>query len=111
VPATPDLLKQFYGSIPARTSQTVVAVKDDRVIGVAGVYVDDARLIVFTDLSDELRQDKRTMVRGIREIFRLVQKYDLPVYAVVNTSIDGAVKLLTHVGFVHEYEGVYAWQR
>lgn len=109
VPATAALLERFYGFVPKRSQRAMVAVKDERVIGVAGVYTDDERLVMFTDLTDELRHDKRTMVRGIREVMKLATRRDLPVYAWADPEIEGSERLLDHVGFEHIRDRVYRW--
>ena len=57
VHATAELLKRFYGESPKRTQKAVAAVKDGKVIGVAGVYVDDERQVMFADLTDEILGD------------------------------------------------------
>ena len=109
IPATRELLLQYYGEPPPRTSRGFVAIKDGRVLGVAGFYIFDARLIVFVDISEELKKDKRAVIKGIRKVMKLVKEIQLPVYAMCDESIDKSANLLKHVGFVHEYKGVYAW--
>ena len=109
IPATSELLLRYYGKQPPKTSYSFVAVKDNRVIGVSGVYITKSRLIVFASISDELKDDKRTIVKGIAKVMKLAKEKHLPIYAICDESIEKAVNFIKHVGFVHEYEGVYVW--
>ena len=110
VPATYELLERFYGAAPTRSQRAVVAVKGDEVIGIAGIYTDDERSVMFSDLTDELRQDKRSVIRGVRAVMKLALRRALPVYAWADPEIDGSDRLLVHMGFEHYKDGVYRWQ-
>jgi hypothetical protein len=111
VPATADLLQRFYGAAPTRSQRAVVAIKDDRVIGVAGVYPDGERAVMFSDLTDELRADKRAVVRGIRAVLELASKRDMPVHAWADPKVEGSERLLLHMGFEHLKDRVYQWRK
>ena len=110
VPATSELLQRFYGAAPTRSQRAVVAVKDEKVIGVAGIYTDDERSVMFSDLTDELRKDKRAVIRGVREVMKLASKRQMPVYAWADPEIEGSDRLLVHMGFEHYRDGLYRWQ-
>lgn len=107
-PATADLIKRFYGRVP-RTAQAYVAVKGEKVLGVAGLYQDGDKLIAFTDLG-ETRQSKRTIVQGARLLMPLIRAARMPVFALCDPAIEGASTLLEHYGFRPVGEGVYQWQ-
>lgn len=110
--ATPELLEQFYGAPPARSIRAVVAVKDDQVIGVAGVYPDPrhGRQIMFSDLTDTLRAEKRAIVKGYRMVLERLVRPGIPVQTLVDNDIKGADVLLQHIGFRHIARGIYQWQ-
>lgn len=108
-PATAELLARFYGQAPTRTQRAVVAVDGERVIGVAGVYPDGARMVMFSELTDELKRDKRAIVRGIRAVRRLAPA-GVPVHALADPDIAGSEVLLEHMGFTPVHGRVYAWQ-
>ena len=98
-PATEGLLTAFYGRPPPRTVRALVAVRDGKPIGVAGVWRGAERLVMFSDLSPEARADKRLMVRGIRAVLGLVRDTGLPVHAVADKEVEGSERLLERVGF------------
>lgn len=110
VPATAELLKRFYGEAPKRTQKAVVALAGERVVGVAGVYVDEERQVMFSDLTDELRRDKRTVIRGIRAVMQLASA-KMPVHALADPQIEGSETLLEHMGFKPLEGRVYEWQK
>jgi hypothetical protein len=109
VPATTELLKRFYGVPPVRSQRAVVAMRGDDVVGVAGVFLAEAGQVMFSDLTDEVRKSKRTIIRGIREVQKLA-KPSMPVYAEADEEIEGSEKLLEHMGFVHYRDRIYRWQ-
>lgn len=110
VPATMELLQRFYGEVPKRSQRAVVAIKDDRIIGVAGIYTDDERSVMFSQMTEECRQDKRTVVRGIRAVMKLAMARAMPVMALADPAIEGSERLLEHMGFVHLKDRIYQWQ-
>jgi hypothetical protein len=110
VPATMELLKRFYGEEPKRSQRAVVAIKDDRIIGVAGIYTEKERSVMFSEMSDECRKDKRTVVKGIRAVMKLASARAMPVMALADPEIEGSEKLLEHMGFAPLKGRVYQWQ-
>ena len=111
VPATAELLHRFYGEAPKRSQRAVVALDGERVVGVAGVYVDDERWVMFSDLTEELRKDKRTIIKGIRAVMKMTQGRDLPVHALADPEIEGSEVLLEHMGFRPITDRIYQWHR
>jgi len=110
VPATPELLSSYYGSPPARSQRAVAVVKDGSVIGVGGVYADGDRQVMFSDMTDELRRDKRALIMGMRAVMKLAARRALPVVAEADAEIEGSEKLLEHMGFEHIGQRIYAWR-
>ena len=97
------LLREYFGKVPPYSVKAVVAVdndNDNRPIGVAGVRPIPEGLLMFSDISDELREHsmfKRIIVKAYRELFKMLP--DLPVYSVADEDIEGSVDLLEHLGF------------
>jgi hypothetical protein len=110
IPATAELMRRFYGRTPARTSQAVVAVQGERVLGVAGIYLVNGHAVAFTELSDEIRSNKRLIVRGYRALLPFIRAAGLPVLALCDASIDGSERLLEHYDFKPMTQGVWQWQ-
>jgi len=109
VMATPEIFDKFYGKQPEQTVRAVAAVRGDKVLGVAGVYIAATRYVVFSDMTDELRRDRRAIVRGIREVLKLLSSTRLPVNAGADPSIPKADAFLKRIGFTHVGGGLYEW--
>jgi hypothetical protein len=110
VPLTQSLAESFYGARPMKTIQGIAAVRGNQVLGLAGFYRNDTKIIVFTELNEEIRKDRRTLVKGIRLIRRMIKNYRFPVYSYADPCIQNADILLLHVGFTHYDNGVYQWR-
>lgn len=110
VPATVEMFERFVGEAPQRTVRAVAVVRDDEVLGIAGVCVDKCRLVMFSELSDELKKNKRAIARGIRALMRIAGRFNLPIYAVADKTIEGSDKLLEHLRFQKTVSGVYVWR-
>jgi len=101
VNGTSELLANYYGKPQKETVKALVAVKDGKPVGVAGLKIHDAKMIAFMSISDELRNDKqfrRILIQGYRKWLRLIP-YRLPVFALADQCIDGAESFLKHCGF------------
>jgi len=112
-PATREDLKEFYPkSIPSM--RAIVGKKDGKVVGVSGYYIKNETVIVFSDMSEELRQEKsfkRVMIKAYRIIISMIENTNLPVISVACESIPGSNILLEHMGFKPLIRNVYIWPR
>jgi hypothetical protein len=108
VPATPELLARFYGDAPKRTARAVAVVRGEEVLGVGGVYREGTNSVLFSDMTDELRKNKRALVKALRAVMRLMKG---TVYSWADPDIEGSDVLLKHMGFEPYRDGVYQWQR
>jgi hypothetical protein len=111
VPATPELLAQTRVGKPPMTMRALVAIDEaGKPMAVAGLYTDRHRLVLFSDLCDELRQNKRALIRGVRMMMDIARAKKAPVHAVADPEIPGSVTLLKHMGFIHLTGDLYAWR-
>jgi len=102
---TREILDKFYGEPQKETFKSIVVMDGDNPVGVAGLKVDDNKMIAFTDISDELRNHpsfKRIIILVYRRWLELLP--DMPVYAEADPTIEGSKDLLIHAGFTH-YRG------
>lgn len=108
-PATPELMQRFYGAMPKKTSEAIVAVRGERVLGVAGVYREIGASIAFSELTDELKADKRALVQGARALTLMLERGGRDVYAMKGDA-QGADVLLRHIGFEPAEMGAWVWR-
>ena len=112
-PATNELLKAFYQK-PVPTMKAFVAVKDGRPIGVYGYYIKNETVILFSDMTDELRQEKsfkRLIAKNYKLVLNLLKNTNLPVISIACRDTKGSDVLLKHMGFNPLIGDFYIWQR
>jgi hypothetical protein len=105
-PATHEMLQRVSGDVPKRTARAIAAVRGDEVLGVGGVYREGTNLVLFSYMTDELRKNKRALIRALRAVTRLMRG---TVYSWADPEIKGSDALLKHMGFEHYRDGVYQW--
>lgn len=108
-PATSELIKAFYGHEFPRSMKSLVAVRDDEVLGVIGVYPENGQQVVFMDLKDELRRHPRVLIQGSKTFMRWVRETKMPTCARCDDTIPAAKRFLEHFGFRHLNKGVFVW--
>lgn len=104
IPVTEEIVKRFYGNIPPKTLRAVAAVRDEEILGIAGIFSIGMGWMLFADFGDEIRSDKRTMVKAVNAIRKLIANIQMPVYA-KPADIEGAETLIEHIGGVELWHG------
>lgn len=105
-PATPELLRQFYGSDVPWTVRAVVGVRDGEVLGVGGYLVKGHVVMVFSDIKPGA--PKKAIVRGVRATLGLLRRAGLSGIAVREKP--ESATFLEHFGFQEFVPGVYEWR-
>jgi len=109
-PATSDLLTKFYGELP-RTQKSLVIIEDGELIAVTGLYPDKDRMIMFTDIKEEIRPRlkdyRRTILICAKRLFKMTN--NLPVHALADPEIEGSDRMLKHFGFEQLQKDLYSW--
>lgn len=108
VPATREILERYYGRPMPKSARAIAAIDGDRILGVAGVVLDEARLIAFVHFSEELKRNRRVIVRGGR-ILQQMMRRGVPVHAEADSELESADRFLRHYGFRRVEGQVYAW--
>ena len=99
VPATPDIMRQFYGV--ASTCRAYAVIRGEEILGIGGIRFAGNFPIMFSDLKESERNNKRLIVRCTRKMQELVSEYDFPVFAEAEETIRGSDNALKHIGFSH----------
>ncbi len=98
--ATQDILTEFYGKRPDVSMKAIVALDDGRPLGVSGFKLDNNRMVMFSDISNELRMRKdfkRIVIKAYKLLLTMIP--NCLVYATASTDIKGSCVLLKHLGF------------
>jgi len=110
-PATRDDYRAFYGNLPQSTMRAYVATIDDRVVGIGGVLFEHGTKIVFSDMKDEFRPYKVSIMKFARKVEDVMGSS--PGVAVMSSSEPGAARLLDWLGFDHVGQNdvgeIYRW--
>ena len=109
VPATPEMFVRFYGEPQKRTARAMAVVCGEEIIGIAGVASEAGTMVLFSELTDDLRRDKRSLVKLIRAVTPMME--GRTVYSIADPEIEGSDILLEHMGFTKCRDEVYQWQR
>lgn len=99
--ATQRDIESFYGKMPPLTMKGFVVEHDGSIIGIGGVYWNEGKKVLFSEIKPEGKKFKKTMVRVAK---RIVAELN-PRYALADGCTEGAAKLLEHLGF-EPVEGV-----
>jgi hypothetical protein len=90
---------KFYKSYPPARFRGFVAEKDGEILMVGGVYYVKGYPVAFSDLSDAVRKDRKTIAKGIRLLCEFYDSMKTPVYALASQCEQTAPYLLAKLGF------------
>lgn len=112
-PATAQDYVAIAGKGFPLTSYAYAIEAEGEVVAVAGHYLKDGSAVVFSRIAPAARERLRFFGRHALNVGRKVTleaaRYGIPVLAEADGNILGSGRLLEHLGFTHEYEGVYLW--
>lgn len=98
--ATTQDAYEFYNQQPPFSFKGIVAVKDEKIVGIGGIYREAGNLVAFSDLDEAMRGSKKDLVRGCRAMMEIIEEQKRPVYAVANKDEPTSESLLQRLGFV-----------
>ena len=110
IPATKQHLESFYGRSLPRSIYAIVGIEDGKVIGLAGLYREPYRFVMFSEITPELKRHPKAIIKGFRMLQEIARKWEIPVHAQPDSSEPGATKFLEHLGFTEFVQGVYEWR-
>lgn len=111
VPATSELLREFYGCNPAKSVRAIVVLRDEKPVAVGGVYRDGDRFVFYGDGMEYLRANKKTLVASAKIAAEIARQVGGRVQSLADPRVPGSGRLLEHLGFrrlagdVYEYGG------
>lgn len=112
-PATPELLREFFGHEPKETVRALVAYIDGVPAGVGGVTIEASRFVAFCDIRSDMRIPKITIWRYSKIIMEFIKERKAPILAACRTDDLSAQRFVERLGFrrLHQEEcgEVYLW--
>ena len=88
--------------------RAIVAIRDGEILGIAGFYVHQSRLVMFSELDEDLKCNKRAIIMGMRKLKEMASLMRLPIHAKA-ADLPTAKGFLSHMGFVDIGQGLYEW--
>jgi len=93
-----------------KTVRGVVVELDGEIIGVAGV-LHTSPLQAFSEMSDKIRKYPKTVMKVMLSFKKVLEHYDLPMYAIANEDEHNSRKVLERIGFKPLDGRMYKWQQ
>lgn len=108
--ATEQDVAANYGAPQERTVRAVAFKRGAEVVGIAGLYLDHGRMVLFSDMKAEVRKAPRALVKAYRTLLGIAGRTGLAVHAIPDPEIEAAPRFLEHMGFAYLDRGVYEWR-
>lgn len=104
-PATKERVIELYGESP-KSFKGYVVVLDNKAVGIWGLSYEGEKMLLFSDLKDELRPYKDEIWKAIALVTKMVEKTKFPIVAVANKHEKNSERLLASMGFVPNGQSV-----
>lgn len=105
IPATAEMLERFLGQKPPNSARVIAFELGGAVLGVAGLYLDECRYVLFGNFGDEVRAAPRAIVKAYRALIAQVRGNGLPIHAAAEETVPAARRFLEHMGFRRQAGG------
>lgn len=115
VPVTAEHVAQIWGEMAPVTFRGLSVVDGARVLGITGIYADEARHVLVAKIAPEGREmlergrHVKTLLIAARRMLAIAGERDMPVHAVPEPDIPGSENLLRHLGFTPFYKDTWSW--
>jgi hypothetical protein len=97
------------GEIPVGyTNQGIVVEHNGKIVGYAAV-VHAMPIQAVSEISDELGEHPRAIIKAVREFRQILKRYSFEVYAFPDKRYNSATTFLNHVGFSKDDQGNYRY--
>lgn len=109
VPATQELLTEYYGAPPPVTMRAFVLVEDDKPVAVAGfLYRATRERVIFSEARPEVFKHRKLWVmRLAKMLMKIADDNEWTLVADPDKDIQSASKFLEHLGFELQERGEY----
>ena len=97
--ATLEHAKKFYGDEPRKSFRGYSALIDGMVVGMGGLAYESGKIVLFSDMKEELRPFKKTILKSVYILKDMVEKTRHPIVAIASNKEKYSERLLTMLGF------------
>lgn len=99
--ATEADLLEYYGVRPKYSVRALAVKIDDRVVAIAGLAIHEDRMTAFSDMRDELRPYKLTIMKTAKALMKLIDRHGVNVMAIASEDEPNSLAFLQRIGFKH----------
>lgn len=99
---------EFFGKPFAESFRGMVAEKDGKVIGIAGVLHTEP-LQAFSTITDEVKKHPKAIIKAVKLFRNILNSYETTIYAIASEKEKTSMRFLQYVGFEHYDKRVYIW--
>jgi len=99
-PATREHVKEFYGDKYTKSFKGHVALLDGKIVGIAGLGFEKDQMLLFSEITEEMRPFKKDIVKAVYMLDRMVKEAKYPIVAIANKKEAMSEKLLVKLGFI-----------
>ena len=99
VPLTLRHYMRFHGEPPPYRIRGVAVIDDDQPVAVGGIGFHKGWLEVFMDMREGGARFPKLLLKGGKEVIRMGEEYNLPMFAVQNDEMSTAPRFLERLGF------------
>lgn len=110
MPATEAMLTDFYGEKPTKTVRALMGIVNGKPLGLGGYYIDTARVVMFSDISEEGMRYKKTIFTIAKRMLVHARATGLPIWVTPDKKHSDATRMLERLGFKKLNEEVWIWQ-
>jgi len=109
VPATTELLTEYYGAPPPITMRAYVLMDEERPVGVAGFLFRSSKVrVIFSEAKPEVFEHHKLWVMKIgRLLLKVADENNWTLVADPDKDIQSSGKFLEHLGFELDDRGEY----
>lgn len=97
--ATVQDAREFYGQDPVYSFRGYAAELNGDIVGLGGVYFEDGKPVVFSEIRDAMRPHKKAIAKATRMLMRMLDDLGRSAYAFACPTEPTSGYLLAKLGF------------
>lgn len=114
IPASQEAIEAMTGERLHITVRAYMVRFNEEDIGIIGLHPYGTHLVLFSyirdDVQKELKRYRRPVIQAYRYMMDIMKAQPLPVYSRAQEDVEGADRLLLHLGFKPYKKGVFEWR-
>ena len=97
--ATAQDARKFYGQDPVYSFRGIAAELNGDIVGLGGLYFEDGKPVVFSEIRDAMRPHKKAIAKATRMLMQMLDDLGRSAYAFACPNEPTSGYLLAKLGF------------